>query len=571
MRFSCGKTPHDFLSLNPMTRYTSIMIAGILGALLLTFSCGKQAKIPQSEWETMIAIRAEAAAHYRAKTEHDFQLAIGETPADTAQLREMARHLFTRKNIDLLQRIEDSFQPGREETQVRRLRHYLIDGLIDLTLEPERRYAAEIASRPIELPDGGSISIQQIPRTLAAESNRDRREMLYNSQLPMLKRLNAVKQVELQRLDSLLMSLNYGSVTSYYQEVRDYDFAQLAVTAEEILDRTDSIAAAVMERAAPLMLGIDTNALRAYDVPRLLHSAEINEILTPQNIEALYDTLSSRCNFAPEPDSSVTVFWADNSHPIRRSSTFAVSTSDIRITITPGEGMAAQNSYWHEMGHALHYANTLQREFEFIYLGAVAEREMLAFLMEKVYLWNYFYQSNFEEIKGEDQLRRLVLVDRCLWSTSELLSVRAECADFLFEYKYFAGLEDARGEFVRQRERLHAYPVSDAESELYLSRVSLFESADYLMARIGAANLFHHLAGLDRVDTINPQPTLLAGLYDACRAIQSFLADSWQHGTDLSFDYYSEYLTGEVRDPDALISRLAFVCYWSAEDLTSAR
>ncbi len=537
-----------------MRKLTSAILISVLAALALSLSCGKQEAIPQSDWEAMIAIRAEAAAHHKAKTLYDFQLAVGETPADTAELRQMSEQLFTRKNIDLLQRIEDSFEPGRQETQVRRLRHYLMDGLIDLTLEPERRYAAEIAARPIDLPDGSQISIREIPRVLATESNRDRRELLYNSQLPMLKRLNAVKEFELQKLDSLLMSFHYGSVTSYYQEVRDYDFAQLAVTAREILDQTDSITASALHDRAPDLVGINGQALRVYDIPALWNSPIFSSELTPKVIAATVDSFQRACSVITDTLSGLATYWPSGKNVTSRSATYPISAfDDVRVVTVPSDGILALTNYWHEIGHALNYLHTKQKEFEFIYLGAVAEREMMAFMLEDL----LDLPSTFSYVLDVRQRGKTKYGEwQSRYSEAEallkLFSIRTNCVDFLYEYQYFAGLEDPVATFAESREKLWKHPVSDAERELYLSRLSLFESADYLTARIARANVTSCM-NKDAPFFDSEGKQIADFQTDKFRA---FLLESWSQGSALTFQSLSEQLKCDILSPDALIARM---------------
>lgn len=545
-----------------MMSLSRIIVASILAfAVLLHNGCGKQEAVPQSEWETMIAIRAEAAAHRRAKTLHDFKLAIGEKPEDTTELRELAQHLFTRKNIDLLQRIENNLETTREETQVRRLRHYLIDGLIDLTLEPERRYIAEIASRPIELPDGSEITLHEIPHTLATEPNRDRREMIYNSQLPMIERINAVKTVELQKLDSLLMSLKYGSVTSYYQEVRNYDFAKLAVTAERILEETDSVIAAAIERWAPEFVGVEASALRAYDMPTLLHSSDLSRFLSREAIESTIDSFQTICEVVDDTSSALTVYWAVNADAATRSSTYPISAfDDVRIVVEPDNGVKGVSNYWHEISHALHYIHTQQREFEYIYLGAAAERELLAFVLEDVLdFWGRFmlYSVGVTRDLGSDLFRQLRDHYHALRTLSKLVAVRSHCSDFLFEYRYFAGLENPEEEFRAMREAVYDYPVSDVEGALYLSRLSLFESADYLVARIAAANVRRY------VDGFEPNRPRMKLPYYHGKSFEELLLSAWKRGSNISMDFFSESLECDILNPDALLTVL--IKWWPLE------
>jgi hypothetical protein len=117
-------------------RITQVVLLPLLGLTLMFGGCSQQKKqqgIPQSEWEKLIVIRTEARALYTQLMTDKYNADVLGQPSHIEEISTRYQTLLNKQNIQLVQRIQDTYQPSSEETQVRLLRLFLIQGAIKST------------------------------------------------------------------------------------------------------------------------------------------------------------------------------------------------------------------------------------------------------------------------------------------------------------------------------------------------------------------------------------------------------------------------------------------------------
>ena len=134
-----------------------VVVALVAGALLAGCS-EKKREIPQSDWEKLIAIRAEAKAYYSEVTKDEYDADAYGKPSHLEEITGQYQTLFTEKNIHLLERIQDSFQPSPEETKTQFLRLYLIDGFLESAVSQSSDYLQVFRLKEKVVSDGDSVN-----------------------------------------------------------------------------------------------------------------------------------------------------------------------------------------------------------------------------------------------------------------------------------------------------------------------------------------------------------------------------------------------------------------------------
>lgn len=458
-------------------RWRNLLVAMIALAVAVIGCGGDEKQIPQSGWEKLIAIRAEAMAYYTEISKDEYDADAFGKPSHLEEIAGRYQSLFNEKNIRLLERIEDNFQPSPEETKVQFLRLYLIDGFLESAVSQRSDYLQAFRLQE-KIADGrDSVNYLDLPTVLATESNRERRKRLFEAQLPILQKENAISQTMLTIQDSLLYELGYGNTASYLEEEHGCDFNALSEIATQFIRDTDSLTKALFAEFAPKLTGVQASAFRGYDRAFFQHARAYEKHFPASTMVDRFKQTVRDMGIVLDTMKNLKLDLEDRPNKSSRPATYPIAVpSDVRVQVKPMGGQDDYEGFYHEMGHALHFLHVTQRDFEFVYLGNNTITETFAFLFEHLLDDPIYLRSalGFSDSEIRDYLRFRALV--------RLMYVRSYCGDFLFEQELYSGEGDARAAYEKIKQPLLGYPWSDVEREGYLDRADRFYSADYLRA-----------------------------------------------------------------------------------------
>lgn len=446
-------------------------------AVLLTGCGGDKREVPQSGWEKLIAIRAEGQAYYSEIALDEFNADAFGKPSHVQEISSRYQSLFTESNIRLLERIQDNFQPSPDETKIEFLRLYLIDGWLSRAVGQSSDSLQSLRLQAKVADGRDSVNYLDVPAVLATETNRERRQRLFEGQLPTLQRENTIHSKIRSVEDSLLFELGYGDVSSYLEEEHACDFYALSLVATKLIQDTDSLAHALFAEFAPKLTGVQVSAFRGYDRAYLQRAQAYAKHFPAVAMTELFGQTMKGMGIAIDTMRNLKIDLEDRPNKCSRPATYPIEVPfDIRVLVKPIGGQDDYASYYHEMGHALHFLYITERDFEFVYLGNNTVTEVFAFLFEHLLDDPTYLQTSldFSAIEVKDYLRFKAFV--------RLMYVRSYCGDFLFEQELYSSKGDAKADYERIKQPLLGYPWSDVEREGYLNRADKFYSADYLRA-----------------------------------------------------------------------------------------
>lgn len=480
-----------------MHRSLAVLISATC-LLLSGCTSERNLEIAQSEWETVIAVRGEARDFLRELQKNEFNSRTGTGPDERADIFARYDDLFSEANIGLLQRVEDSFEPGPDERKFRRLRLFLIESRIRAALLPDKQYLEEmLAGYRFDLNDR-TYSLPEAARLLAVSPDRSLRERLYENLLPLLQRENAVRRRVLELTDSALYHFGYGSILSFVEEKLDVDYAALTKQAQEFLTASDSLFHALAEDLTPQLAGIRLDKLRGYDIAFLMNADPMAALFHPDSLPSIVARTLSALQLPPDTLRLFEVV-VDASDFIGRSSTYAIAApNDLRIIVTRQRGSFYFHEYFHELGHALGYLYSQERELELTQLGSVAVSEASAFALEDLLLEPRYLTVTLAMTPAD--------AHRCarLAAFRRLLLLRRLCADVLFEQVLFSEAENIQAEYEQSHRQLFSFAWSAVDREMYLRAIGEETAAEYLqglwlaaaLQEFAAENLgndyFHH-------------------------------------------------------------------------------
>jgi hypothetical protein len=151
--------------------------------------------------------------------------------------------------------------------------------------------------------------------------------------------------------------------------------------------------------------------------------------------------------------------------------------ADVRLSIKPIGGADDYSALFHEIGHALHYASTLEHSFEFRYAGESTVTETYAFLSEYILV-------NQAWLRTRNVMTTPVLKDFVRFQAFyRLYFVRRYCAKLLYELQLHAGKPHMDSLYTVMLDRATGVAPTPGEWKRYLVDVdALYYSASYLRA-----------------------------------------------------------------------------------------
>lgn len=501
-------------------------------------------EVTQSEWEKLIAIRGEAREYCRsemlAKYSRYFQSEPDSVESSVEQTSEsLIGDLTSPENLRLLQKIEDSYPPDSEdERKVRRLRHFLIEMILQRNTQEVRGYLEDMRVTDSVKLNNRLVSLDVVQRILTSEKDRDLRQQAYYAWISELQKENAVTAELIRIEDSTAFDLGYGDLSAICQERQQLDYAVLSDQARNTIRETDSLFRQLATEVVPKLSGLKFDMLRGYDIAFLMGTSHYDDHFRNINQMERCEAALAQMGLVPGSSSRLKLVRQTN-RPYSRPATYPVTIpDDIRVILPADSGHWETSALMHEIGHALHWLNTEEREFEFTQLGAGALKEAYAFLIEGLLDEPEVVEKAFGVTQSEirDFLRQRAYV--------QLMATRSYCGDLLFEQEVHGGAVDLRKAYEEIKRPLGSYGWSEADQELLYRRLDQFASAEYLTGWFLAAQLREHLR-----DEFGERWYTLP-------ATGEFLKGLWKYGTRKSEFEIAAMLGDSTITPDALIRHL---------------
>lgn len=488
------------------------------------------------------ALRAEAKALLHAQADLYWRgWALGEE-VDLAQTYAGHEGLFTKESIALVDRARKATRSDGRRLALQDFHDYLVGEWVAKEVAPLNDALAEAEASAVVTVDGAQVPYRDLGRLLADARDASERQTLSDAALPVVKHLDALVARKQQRTDAVVRALGYRDYVALSEALRDADLHALAKMARAVLDRTDALYAAALDRVARRELGYGAERVRRADVPRLFRAAGVDDAFPADAMLPRLTEVLEGLGLTLDADGRIDV----DAEPLPRKNPRAVCLpvdvpSDVRLSIKPAGGVSDYESLFHEMGHAQHFAHVTTKTFEFQQLGGNVGSETWAFLLEGL-LADPTWLSGATGLSGE-RLDRFVEGQ----ALRALYMVRRYAAKVLFELAWHEGRLEGKtpGELYRTLlSRAYGFPLDAGDARRWrLDHDDFFYSADYLRAWILEAQAEDVLVRrFGKAWWTSPE----AG---------AFLRDLWADGTRDGADALARRLGVGRLDPGALLGR----------------
>jgi hypothetical protein len=467
-----------FFQNSNMRNITMTMISRFSVAVtiaLLLASCAPQHR---KDMEQIDSLRVGAEHLVKAQSFMGFQSWAHGALANQDSLYRAYAYLFTRDNIALVRKAVTDEPDSLQKKRLRYLLRYLSSEYIAKEVAPLTDRVSNYEASATIVVEGTSIPFRQIGTLLANEQRQARRALLYKAQDDVLDTLTTVlRRVEESSL-RLSKELGYPSYTAMVSDLKEYSLEGFRSTAEEVLAATDSLYGALLKEMARRYLKLDPSNIHVYDLAPLFRNSQFDRYFPASSmLNVLHSTYIGDGIDIPAMKN---LMIDSENRPTKnpRAVCYAIDVpTDIRLSIKPIGGFDDYSALFHEVGHALHYANTRENSFEFKYAGEPTVTEAYAFLSEYII-------TNQAWLRIRNFMPTPVLKDFVRFQAFyRLYFVRRYCAKFLYELQLHAGLDKPASLYVTLLRSADRTLQTASDAKRYLVDVdALYYSAGYLRA-----------------------------------------------------------------------------------------
>ncbi len=362
------------------------------------------------------------------------------------------------------------------------------------------------------------VPYRQIHVLMAQETNPERRQKLQAAQARVWKEsINPIYSRQEERLQELAKEIGYSDYVSLSEEYRHVDLKNLLAMSEKFYEKYDDLYRKLLAEEVDVAMGIPVSEFSRADIQFLASVPHLKKFFPAQLVIPTFMYFIEGMGLDLTTASGDTIKIDDEIRPkkVPRAACYSITVpSDVRITVKPSGGISDFETFFHEGGHALHFANTTTKTWEFQQLGDNAVTEGFAIFFETVwgeYDWLVRYRELVKEYnrfqKPEDRVplmtdkdMGLLIRNRVFWDV--YMVRRYNRAKLIYETILHGGSPEIyRGVYSGQTDDPHkvyqdlfsdayGFPLTDTEALRYRTDVdSFFYSADYARAFMLAAQL----------------------------------------------------------------------------------
>ena len=302
--------------------------------------------------------------------------------------------LFTLEAINDLRRAYDETSPQFETERAARrsLMGAARIGFMEARVkELTDEYAKCEAAARVQW-EGESVPALNLPKIIANEPLSARRRELTARWLDALGACDDLRASCLETLHEAARLLGYVSYRSLYEEITSTDYVRLAAQTDAFLSRTDAAYASALARAmAREVPDAPAGDWQLADYLRFERMPRLDPFFPATKLQATYRLAMSGLGIRVEQQPNIQI--DDEPRPLKnpRPACFRVAPpDDVRLIGSPIGGAFDCTTFFHEAGHAQHFAWTSRdlaaRYPEFVYAPDLATTEGHAFLFQSLFL-----------------------------------------------------------------------------------------------------------------------------------------------------------------------------------------
>ena len=386
--------------------------------------------------------------------------------------------LFTRENIEALASLVDSEEDEIESSKLAELRGFL-------TLAHVRNETRDLSEKAllfetrtmVETPEGEAIPYRQSAVALLNEPDREKRIFLENARCEALAKKNEFLEQIHRTTHGMADGLGFEGYLGMMAAVKRYELEPVRDEMARFLNRTEALYAEAMEEALSRM-DVPLSSAQRHDAQYCFRGSEYDALFPAEKIETSAREVCATMGLDLLAEDRVRLDIEDR--PLKSPRAFCASLrvpEEVYLVIRPRGGYDDYSAFWHELGHALHFANVAaDAPFEWKRLGDNSVTEGFAMLFDHLLLEPLWLE---DALGGEASDYTAFLAHHALF---ELYMLRRYAAKIDYELTLHRGAE-IEGKDAAYQEKLSRATGVEYPRVSYLDDVDpFFYCANYLRA-----------------------------------------------------------------------------------------
>jgi hypothetical protein len=462
---------------------------------------------PPRSGRTIDELRAEARALVLVQNVLGWYTRTVGEPSIAAETYLGHEHLFAKESIALVSAARDQAKDPDQRRALGFFKSYLaVEYLNQHTAHFDDEAENAQLQATVKLPWMDKVPYKQLEILANEERDAGRRAAIESARAQVWKAtLNPIlerKEAESQRL---ARELGYRSYVQLSEEYRLVDLSPLVDEGKRVLETTEPVYKALLAEVAEKELHISVDKLRRADVGRLRKAPRFEKFLPKELMLPAFAWFLQGIGLDLKTAGGATIRIDDAPHPLKepRAACYNLRVpDDIRVTVKPTGGIDDFATFFHEGGHAEHYANTTTKIWEFQQLGSNAATEAFGELFAYSWddpVWLKRYRRFVGEYNRDHHTAFPTMSDGDIRELTRLRVLvglymvrRYASAKLPYEIAFHTGDHTDLQELYRRLfERAYGFALSSEDALRFRTDVDdTFYSADYTRA-FALANLMH--------------------------------------------------------------------------------
>ncbi|HUM11230.1 MAG TPA: hypothetical protein VLT82_09810 [Myxococcaceae bacterium] len=225
------------------------------------------------------------------------------------------------------------------------------------------------------------VPYKQLDLLVADERDAGRRVEIEKAKAEIWKTvLNPILAEKEATAQRLARELGYRSYVELSEESRRVQLRPFMVEGKRFLDATDGLFRQLLEEVSQRELGISASQLRRSDFSRLFKAPRLERFFPADIAVPSFTAFLGGMGLDFKTVAGTEVRVDDSLNPLKepRAACWGIRVpEDVRINVKPLPGLDSLGVFFHEGGHAVLFANTTSRVWEFQQLGPLVFTEGL--------------------------------------------------------------------------------------------------------------------------------------------------------------------------------------------------
>jgi hypothetical protein len=299
--------------------------------------------------------------------------------------------LISRRTLAFLKQCLTEITDPAERRATEYLRDYLAMAYIERkTAALDDDIAAAALGAKAKLPWRKlPVAYRQLPVLLSREQNARRRARIVAALSTVRKKvLNPLLLKKQVRAQELAQWMGYKSYIHLSEKARRVNLRRLIEQGAAFVEETEPLFKRLMDEVSRENIGVPLSKVRRADHARIFRAPKMERYLPQALMIPAFKYFLQGVGLDMSTAAKTEIEVDDAMRPEKnpRAACFPLDVpSDIRITVKPAGGLGSWTTFFHEGGHALHFAWATTDRFAFQQLGSYSLTEAMAELFARVW------------------------------------------------------------------------------------------------------------------------------------------------------------------------------------------